>query len=198
MTRISNTTDIVLEEFMKPALFAKGNKRTLNTLLQLRRQAMADKASRVLQRIQGVMLSIEKKSISEIAEILHVHRSSVHTWVTLWNEHGVVSLYEGHRSGRPRQLNDNDKERLADIVESGPVAYGLNTGVWTSPVIAMIIEDEFGVSYHPGHVRKLLHALGFSVQRPTTKLVQADPKRRNKWVRYTYPNLKKKPAQKGA
>jgi transposase len=24
-----------------------------------------------------------------------------------------------------------------------------------------VIEEEFGVAYHPGHVRKLLHTLGF-------------------------------------
>ena len=155
---------------------------------------MADCAPRVVQRIQGVILSLEKKSVTEIAQLLHVHRSSVHAWVTLWNEHGPVSLYEGHRSGRPRQLSDEDKVRLADIVESGPAAYGLNTDVWTSPVIATIIEEEFGVSYHPGHVRKLLLALGFSVQRPTTALLQADPSQRNKWIRYTHPNLKKSPS----
>jgi len=182
---------------MKPAIFAKGNKRTLNNLMDLRKQAMADNAPRVLQRIQGVILSLEKRSVSEVAQILHVHRTSAHAWITLWNEYGALSLYEGHRSGRPRQLSEQDKERLADIVESGPVAYGLNTGVWTSTIISMIIEEEFGVSYHPGHVRKLLHAIGFSVQRPTSKLVQADPKQRNKWIRYTYPNLKKKRVRKG-
>lgn len=182
---------------MKPSLFAKGNTRTLNNLLELRKQAMADKAPRVLQRIQGVILSLEKNSVTEIARQLHVNRSSVHVWVTLWNEHGALSLYEGHRSGRPNSLSAEDKERLADIVESGPVAYGFNTGVWTSPIIATVIEEEFDVHYHPGHVRKLMHAIGFSVQRPTTKLVQADAKQRNKWVRYTYPNLKKKPARRG-
>jgi len=39
-------------------------------------------------------------------------------------------------------------------------------------------------------VRKLLKALGYSVQRPTS-LVQADWKQQRKWMRYTYPNLKK-------
>src|SRR5207244_10805727 len=47
-----------------------------------------------------------------------------------------------------------------------------------------------------GHVRKLLQQLGYSVQRPTTRLVQADVKQHRKWVRYTYPNLKKTPKAK--
>ena len=180
---------------MRSTTFARGNKRTLTKLNNLRKQAQKDKAPRVVLRIQGVMLSLEQHSVSEIARLLHIHRSTVHTWIQSWNEHGEVALYEGHRSGRPCSLSESDRERLSDIVESGPVAYGLQTGVWTSPIVAEVIELEFGVPYHPGHVRKLLKQLGFSVQRPTTKLVQADPRRQNKWTRYTYPNLKKKPAQ---
>jgi transposase len=94
-------------------------------------------------------------------------------------------------------LKPNQREHLADILDSGPVAYGLNTGVWTSPLIAQIIKEEFDVRYHPGHVRHLLKRLNFSVQRPKTRLVQADPKKQNRWIRYTHPNLKKTPGAKG-
>ena len=41
---------------------------------------------------------------------------------------------------------------------------------------AEVIQEEFGVDYHPAHVRKVLHQMSCSVQRPTTRLVQADPK----------------------
>jgi transposase len=77
------------------------------------------------------------------------------------------------------------------------VAYGLETGIWTSPMISRVIEEEFAVHYHPGHVRKLLKQIGYSVQRPTTRLVQADLIQKNRWVRYRYPSLKKKPGRKG-
>jgi hypothetical protein len=33
-------------------------------------------------------------------------------------------------------LHANAKEELSDIIESRPVAYGLNIGVWTSKIIA--------------------------------------------------------------
>jgi hypothetical protein len=42
-----------------------------------------------------------------------------------------------------------DRQRLADLVDSGPTAYGFLSGVWTSPLIARVIEEEFGVCYHP-------------------------------------------------
>jgi transposase len=179
-----------------PTVFARGNVKTIKNLEKLRNRALSEKAPRVALRIQGILMSLERRSANEIARCLHVHRSTVHSWILAWNEHRENGLLEGHRSGRRSKLSAEDKERLGDIIESGPVAYGLNTGVWSSPIIAQLIKDEFDVSYHPGHVRKLLKCLGFSVQRPTTKLVQADPQKQNRWVRYTYPNLKKKHVKK--
>src|SRR5207249_3468350 len=107
-----------------------------------------------------------------------------------------LGLWEGHRSGRPRGLSPEEREKLCDILDSGPAAYGLVTGIWTSPLVRQVIEEEFGQPYHSGHVRKLLQQLGYSMQRPTTRLVQADLKQYRKWVRYTYPNLKKTPKAK--
>lgn len=183
---------------MLPRLFAKGNRRTIRKLHALRKQAHADKAPRVALRIQGILLSLQQHSVSAIARLLHVDRGTVNGWIQAWNAYGETGLLEGHRSGRPPKLNDRQKEQLGDILESGPVAYGLQTGVWTSPIIAAIIEEEFAVTYHPGHVRKLLKDLRFSLQRPTTKLVRADSRKQNRWIRYTYPNLKKKPKKKTA
>jgi len=61
-------------------------------------------------------------------------------------------------------------------------------------MIAWVVEEEFGIVYHPGHVRKLLHDLGFSVQRPRRVLARADRHQQDRWHRYLYPRLKKKPA----
>ena len=181
---------------MHASTFAKGNKRTILKLILARKQAHADKAPRVALRIQAIILSLEKQGPTDIARLLHVPRSCVHEWINAWNEYRMLGLLEGHRSGRPPRLTEEGKQRLLDIVDSGPVAYGLQTGVWTSAIIAEVIQEEFEVTYHPGHVRRLLRNIGLSVQRPTTKLAAADPKKQNKWVRYTQPNLKKKPKKK--
>ena len=159
---------------------------------------MTDERAVHVLRLQAVRLSVQGYTAPAIAHLLGVERTSVYDWICAWNDQRLEGLKEGHRCGRPAGLTPAQRERIFDIVESGPIAYGFTTGVWTSPLLQHVIADEFGVSYHPGHVRKLLKALGCSVQRPTTRLVQADPRAQNKWVRYTYPNLKKKPAAKGA
>jgi transposase len=181
---------------MRP-VFAKGNRQTVQLLLQLRREALKDQEPRVAQRFHAIALSIEGQTTSRIAQSLKVHRSSIPLWIEHWNQQKERGLLEGHRAGRPGGLSDVQREQLQDILDSGPTAYGLETGIWTSPVISRVIADEFDLRYHPGHVRKLLKQLGYSVQRPTTRLVQADLARKNRWVRYTYPRLKKKPGAKG-
>ena len=181
---------------MQP-VFAKGRRQTVTRLLGLRREALADKEPRVVLRIQGILMSLEGHTAGDIARTLKVHRSTVPLWIDHWNHYGEEGLWEGQRSGRPAELDPRQREQLADILDSGPVAYGLETGIWTSALVAHVIREEFGRSYHPGHVRKLLRQLGYSVQRPTTRLVQANLREKRKWVRYTYPNLKKTPKAKG-
>ena len=91
------------------------------------------------------MLSVQGRTTGQIAQGLQVDRTRVHAWIGAWNEPGDEGLLEGHRRGRPAQLSSIQREPLEDILDSGPVAHGLNTGVWTSPLIAQIIQEEFDV-----------------------------------------------------
>ena len=170
--------------------------KTRERLERERREAERDGVYRVAKRIHAVLLNSQGYSSGRIADLLRAPRSKVSDWLANYETHGFDALLEGHRCGRPRQLDEPQRVALADIIDSGPVAYGLDTGVWTSPMIARVIAEEFAVGYHPGHVRKLLYAMGFSVQRPKRILARADPIAQNRWRRYTYPNLKKKPKAK--
>jgi len=165
--------------------------RKVQDLWALKRQAEQDGAERVARRIHAVLLNHQRHTSGEISQLLGAPRSKVSLWLGQYESHGWEALLEGHRSGRPKQLTSAQLSDLDGIIDSGPVAYGFSSGVWTSPMIGRVIEEEFQVRYHPGHVRKVLKALGFSVQRPRRKLAQADPAQLNRWQRYTYPRLKK-------
>jgi transposase len=160
-------------------------------LSALKREAERDGAHRVARRIHAVLLNHQQHSSSEIAQLLEAPRSKVSLWLAQYETHGWEALLEGHRSGRPAQLSLAQLSQLDGIIDSGPVAYGFSSGVWTSPMIARVIEEEFAVRYHAGHVRKVLRRIGFSVQRPRRTLAKADPAAQNRWRRYTYPGLKK-------
>ena len=166
---------------------------TYQRLLRLSKEAERDGAYRVAKRLQAVLLNSQGRTSGELAEFLQAPRSKVSEWLARYQAHGVEGFLEGQRSGRPAELTARQREQLGDILDSGPVAYGLDTGVWTSPMIAWVIEQEFGIHHHPGHIRKLLHEMDFSVQRPKRVLARADRAQQDRWHRRIYPNLKKKP-----
>jgi transposase len=163
----------------------------------LKREAEKDGAYRVARRIHAVLLNHQQHTSGEIAQLLEAPRSKVSLWLQVYEEHGWEALLEGHRSGRTQELTSAQLVHLDGLIDSGPIAYGFSSGVWTSPMIARVIEEEFSVRYHPGHVRKVLKALGFSVQRPRRKLAKADPAEQDRWQRYTYPRLKKNRGTEG-
>ena len=167
---------------------------TYRRLIRLSKEAEQEGAYRVAKRLQAVVLNSEGRTSGDLARILKAPRSKVSEWLARYQAQSVEGLLEGYRSGRPARLTEAQHCRLGDILDSGPVAYGLDTGIWTSPMIAWVVEEEFGVVYHPGHVRKLLHDLGFSVQRPRRVLARADRHQQDRWHRHLYPRLKKKPA----
>ena len=173
------------------ARFLRLTTRKAQDLSALKREAEKDGAHRVARRIHAVLLNHQRHTSSEIAQLLEAPRSKVSLWLGEYERYGWEALLEGHRSGRPNELTCAQLSQLDSVLDSGPIAYGFSSGVWTSPMIARVIQEEFDVRYHPGHVRKVLKALGFSVQRPRRQLAKADPAEQDRWQRYTYPRLKK-------
>lgn len=176
--------------------FLKVHYQTRLKLLQSRKDADEDRQYRVARRIHAVLLNADGKTSGQVASLLNAPRSKVSQWLQFYDEYGLEGLLEGQRSGRPSLLDAKQKQTLDDIVESGPRAYGFLSGVWTAIMIQNVIEEEFGVAYDPRHVRRILDELNFTVQRPKRVLARANVAAQNRWRRYTYPNLKKKPKNK--
>ena len=179
------------------AITIRGSARTIQRLVDLSKQALREGAYRVATRLHAVVLNMEGRPAPEVAHTLKVHRSKVSVWLRNWQREGVDGRLEGHRPGRPPELSPRQRQALADIVDSGPVAYGFTSGVWTCPLVARVIEEEFSVASPPAHVSRILHALEFSVQRPRKTLARADQTLQSRWVRYRYPRIKKERAAKG-
>jgi transposase len=176
------------------ARMVSGTARQIQRVKGLQQAARRDGAYLVAQRLHAVRLNLEGHTAPAISGVLGVHRSNVSLWLRHWQEEGLAGVLENPRSGRPSRLDPEQRQHLDELIDSGPIAYGFLSGVWTAPMVTRLIAEEFGVEYHPGHVRKLLRALGFSLQRPGRLLIRANPREQERWVRHTYPDLKKKPA----
>ena len=135
---------------------------------------------------------IEKQTVIDLALEYDVARGSINRWLQWYEVLGVDGLVTDKSTGAPPKLNADQRAELTEIVEAGPLAAGYSSGVWTGPMVGDLIEKKFGVSYHKHNVPRLLHELGFSMQRPRKRLARADLAAQKTWVCERLPAIKKK------
>lgn len=144
------------------------------------------------RRGKAILGYIEQRRVIDIAADLDVTRGSVNRWLQWYEAMGLEGLVTGVPPGAAPRLDDAQRAKLVATIEAGPQAAGYMTGVWTGPMIGDVIERMFGVRYHNHHVPRLLHQLGFSVQRPRKRLARADVEAQATWLRVRLPAIKKK------
>jgi transposase len=137
-------------------------------------------------------------SEAEVARQVGVHRQSVNRWAKQIEEQGKTGLKKAGRAGRKSRLSEADLKRLEIGLKRGPEALGYETNLWTLERVAELIERDFGVKYHPGHVGWLLGKLGWSCQRPVGQALQRDETSIEQWKKRRWPKVKKKPGKSGA
>jgi transposase len=144
------------------------------------------------RRGRAVRAYIDGRKVTDIAAESGVTRGSVNRWLQWYDADHVEGLRTSIAEGPSPKLTEEQREALTIIIELGPIQAGYRSGVWTGPMIGDLIEQRFGVRYHNHHVPRLLHQLGFSVQRPRKRLARADLSRQATWLRETLPSIKKK------
>jgi len=151
-----------------------------------------DLESRV--RLRAILLVHEGKTLEEVGKILEVARSTVQRWIERYRSTGIAGLLvRGPYQGKKPRLSLDQKRELAIMIREGPENSGLDTGVWTSPIVADLVKRRFKIAYSPSQIRRILHELGFSIQYPRQELSQADKKRQATWIQEELPEIKKKP-----
>jgi transposase len=144
-------------------------------------------------RLRAILLVHEGKTLERVGQILEVARSTVERWIGRYRSIGVTGLLtRGPYQGKKPRLSLDQKRELAIMIREGPENNRLDTGVWTSPIIADLVKQRFTIAYSPSQIRRILHELGFSVQYPRQELSQADKKRQATWIEEELPEVKKK------
>ena len=145
------------------------------------------------RRAKAIVGYLQGRRVIELAAELDVERGSVNRWLQWFNAEGTDGLRPRKAAGPAPRLTPDQLAELAMMVDTGPQAAGYTTGMWTGPMIGDWIRRSFGVKYHDHHIPRLLHKLGFSVQRPRKRLARADKERQEYWIREKFPAIKKKP-----
>ena len=85
--------------------------------------------------------------------------------------------------------------QLPALLDQGAEAHGFRGAVWTTERVAVLLKKQFGVSYHPAHMSRLLKRIKYSVQQPIERASQRDEEAIAIWKEQRWPELKKSPAR---
>jgi transposase len=150
------------------------------------------------RRLEARKLLKQGYNQSEVARRVKVCSQTVSRWARALSVGGEKALRAAGRAGRKPLLDGPQRERLIARLVEGPERLGYETPLWTCHRVARLIQEEFGIRYHSGHVWKLLRQLNWSPQRPVGRALERNEEAIGQWKRKTWPGIKKKPQKKGA
>jgi transposase len=108
------------------------------------------------RRFEFVRLYERGETPATIAGRLKTGYTTVYRWRDAYRSGGRDALQKAGRAGRKPRLSEPQRRRLEKLLLEGPERLGYKTPLWSCPRVAQLIEREFGVRYHEGHVWKIL------------------------------------------
>ena len=144
------------------------------------------------RRLLAGRLLLQGKGISEVAREVGAAKSSVSRWNSAMQQGGLTALHAKKAPGAKPRLTARQRERLARILLRGPRKSGYRNELWTCPRVGEVIEQVFGVKYHPDHVWRILHnQLGWTCQMPEHQAREKDDDAIQRWRKADWPRIKK-------
>jgi transposase len=135
--------------------------RTDYTSADLRRFSRRVGDAAQVRRLLAVALILDGGSRSEAAKVAGVTLQIVRDWVLRFNEGGPAGLATRKAPGRASILNDEQRARLAEQVETGPIPAAHGVVRWRLCDLAQWIWGEFALSVTRHTLGRELRAMGY-------------------------------------
>lgn len=131
--------------------------------------------------------------IQDVAAAVGVSRQSVSNWKKLAGSQGAQAKALAAKPQHVPQcrLSRQQRAELVRLLRAGPRKAGFDSNLWTTKRVAELVAQKFGVAYHPTHVGRMMHALGFSCQKPRRRSKEQDPEAVETWREQKWPRIKK-------
>jgi transposase len=143
------------------------------------------------RRLLAGRLLLEGSEVDEVAEVVGASEVSVRRWRRAVEKGGLEALKAKPHPGRKPRLSAKQKRQLLKILLAGPRKAGYPTDLWTCRRVAEVVAKKFHVEYHPDHVGKILHHLGWTCQKPEQRAREGDDAAIERWRKRDWPRIKR-------
>ena len=127
----------------------------------MRRVAKATKDAAQGRRLLALAEIYDGGTRTNAARIGGVGLQTIRDWVLAFNANGPVGLIDGKAPGNASKLNEEQRQALARIVESGPIPAIHGVVRWRLRDLAWWVFEEFRISLDETTVSREVRKLGF-------------------------------------
>jgi transposase len=117
-------------------------------------------------RLLAAIFRKEGKTYDEIGLTLKYPLTTIRDWLSLIHIEGISRKTDRKQTGKPKRLTDEQIKKLKPILLKSPEEQDFKFTMWTTKLVIQLIEKLYDVSYKPLQVRRILHRLDLSCQKP--------------------------------
>jgi transposase len=150
------------------------------------------------RRCLAVQRLAEGYSTEEVADFLGVDPRSVRRWLATYDRHGGAGLIARPVPGRSPKLTRTQEKIVLRWLSDLPTEHGFPTDLWSAPGLAQLIEQEFGIHFHPNYLSTWLRQRGYTPQKPRRVHREHDDAAIVQWLAEDWPRIKQKARRRGA
>jgi putative transposase len=118
----------------------------------LKRIKILENDIKVLKRLYFIKYRYSGSTVEQASKLVGISKPVAYIWQSRWNKEGYEGLIPRYAGGRPSKLNQNQKEKLRQLLRKSPI--------WTMKEVRMLIKKEFGVEYTPKQTRIIFNNAG--------------------------------------
>jgi transposase len=117
-------------------------------------------------RLLAAIFRKEGKTYDEIGLTLKYPLTTIRDWLSLIHIEGISRKRDIKQTGKPKRLTDEQIQKLKPILLKSPEEQDFKFTMWTTKLVIQLIKKLYDVSYKPLQVRRILHRLDLSCQKP--------------------------------
>jgi transposase len=133
-------------------------------------------------------------SIGEVAEFVGVDPRTLRRWVAAFRRYGAAGLAAQPVPGRPPKLTPTQEKIVGRWLADNPTEHGFATELWSAPRLALLIEQEFDIRFHPDYLTAWLRRRGYTPQKPRRVHRERNDAVIARWLAQDWPRIKKRRA----
>ncbi len=139
------------------------------------------------------------QSPEKIAEAYHFDRSCIYRWLKQYDEGGFEALESKTPPGAELLITPEIDDWLKQtVLTSTPVEFGYDTNLWTCPLLAALLKQQFDVAVSESTVRLHLKAMGLTCQKPEYQDLKRDEQEIEHFLNDKFPRIQRVAEKMGA